>query len=461
LKPDRSSSKISLAMEKSKSASQARSDLMRIFAAAVAAVAPDRVIARALEGGIPEFQDVPAIVSEAPAIKLLAVGKAAIGMAASAHARTGTKLVEGLIIAPMPPAGTIVPPGFRLITAAHPLPDGSSEVAGRSALEFVSGVGSGELLLLLLSGGASALMCAPPPGITLADKIAVTASLLRSGATIGELNTVRKHLSEVKGGGLLRRLRPDIGLLSLILSDVPGNDLATIGSGPTVADPTSFADAIGVLKRRKLWGRTPEAVRDRLERGNAGAIAETMKVGDEVLARAENVIVGDNAMALEAAGEAALALGYTVQRWQDFGYHLNRDAETVGRDLALHLRGVSSERVCVIAGGEPVVTVRGNGRGGRAQHCALATAIGLDGGDPKAHLCALFAGTDGIDGPTDAAGAIITPTTVARGREARLDAPTFLARNDAYAYFKALGDLLIIGATGTNVADIFVGLVGY
>jgi glycerate 2-kinase len=441
--------------------SQARSDLMRIFAAAVSAVAPDRVIARALEGGIPGHRDVPAIVAQAPAIKLLAVGKAAIGMATEAHAQLGAKIAEGLIIAPAPQPAGIMPAGFHLITAAHPLPDASSEVAGHRAVKFVADIVPGELFLFLLSGGASALMCAPAPGITLADKIAVTAAVMRSGASINELNTVRKHLSAVKGGGLLRHLQRDVSLLGLILSDVPGNDLATIGSGPTTADPTSFADAIGVLKRRKLWGRAPEPIRDRLERGNAGAIAETIKPDDDALSRGRNVIVGDNAMAQEAAAAAAIALGYTVERWQDFGRDLNGDAETIGRELAVHLRGISRERICVIAGGEPVVNVSGNGLGGRAQHCALATAIGLDGSDSHARICVLFAGTDGIDGPTDAAGAIVTPTTVARGREAHLDAPASLAHTDAYAYFKALGDLLIIGATGTNVTDIFVGLVNY
>ena len=444
-------------MGDSKSVSQARSELMRIFAAAVAAVAPDRVIARALEGEVSGHQNVPVIVAQATAIKLLAVGKAAIGMAAAAHARIGAKFADGLIIAPTPRSTAIVPAGFRLITASHPLPDASSEAAGNLALEFVAHMAPGELLLFLLSGGASALLCAPAPGIALADKIAVTAALMRSGATIGGLNTLRKHLSDVKGGGLLRRLTPNVGVLSLILSDVPGNDLATIGSGPTVADPTTFADAIGVLKRRRLWGRTPESIRDRLERGNAGAIGETMKADDPALTRVRNIIVGDNAIAQEAAADAAVALGYAVERGRD----LNGDAEMIGRDLAAHLREITRKGVCVIAGGEPVVTVRGDGRGGRAQHCALAAAIGLDGGHPKTRVCALFGGTDGIDGPTDAAGAIATPATVARGREAHLDAPTFLARNDAYPYFKALGDLIIVGPTGTNVTDIFVGLANY
>ncbi|HVN89839.1 MAG TPA: DUF4147 domain-containing protein [Candidatus Binataceae bacterium] len=438
-------------------ASRARSDLIRIFASAVASVDPRRVVARALSGSIPDHSEIKALLEEAPRIKVLAVGKAAIGMATQARTGLGPRITGGLIISPAPLGGTSLPAGFRQITASHPLPDASSEEAGRAALDLADRVEDSEILLFLLSGGASALMCAPAEGIGLADKIAVTSSLMRSGASIREINTVRKHLSAIKGGGLLRRLNGSSRMLSLILSDVPGDDLATIGSGPTVADPTSFVDAIGVLKRRKLWGRTPEAVRERLERGNAGELAETLKSGDPAAGRVINAIIGNNATAQDVATEAARALGYTVERWGN----LNRDAETVGRDFATYIGGITEERVCVIAGGEPVVTVRGSGRGGRAQHCALATAIGLDSGNRDARICALFAGTDGIDGPTDAAGAIISPATVERGREAKLDAATTLAHNDAYPYFKGLGDLLVTGPTGTNVTDLFIGLINY
>ena len=444
-------------MAGSNNQSRARSDLVRIFAAAVAAVAPERVVVRALNGAIPGHEDIPTMLEAARRLSLLAVGKAAVGMAAQAHLQLRAKIDDALIIAPPLPPGLTPPAQFRLITAAHPLPDASSEAAGQAALEFAGRAESGDLILLLLSGGASALMCAPASGITLADKIAVTTFVMRSGASIRELNTVRKHLSAVKGGGLLRQLNHGARMVSLILSDVPADDLATIASGPTVADPTTFADAIAVLKRRKVWGRTPEAVRERLELGNAGQLEETLKRDDPALARSRNLIIGNNVMAQEAAADAARVLGYTVKRWGD----LSHDAATIGRDLATHLSALKEDRICVIAGGEPTVTVIGGGRGGRAQHCALTTAIGLDAANPDARICALFAGTDGIDGPTDAAGAFVTPATVSRGREARLDARATLARNDSYTYFKALGDLLITGPTGTNVTDLFVGLVNY
>ena len=434
-----------------------RSDLLRIYAAAIAAVAPGRLIGRALAGAIDP--DIPAAIEKAARIRLLAVGKAALGMATAARQRLGAKVHDALAVTPVPgpcePSTGLSMADLRVMVAAHPLPDASSVAAGRAALEFVARAGAGDLVLLLLSGGASALMAAPAPGIQLADKVALSSALMRAGASIGELNTVRKHLSVVKGGGLLRALNEDARMLSLILSDVPGNDLATIGSGPAVADPTTFADAISVLKRRKLWGRTPEAVRDRFERGAANEIRETMKRGDPALSRSISVVVGDNALALQGATEAADAAGYAVERRGD----LSGPAERICPALATHLSELNHSRVCAIAGGEPQVTVRGQGRGGRAQHCALLLAVELAQRATSSEICALFAGTDGIDGPTDAAGAIITSTTVRRAQEARLDAQAALERSDSYSLFQALGDLIITGPTGTNVMDIFVGLV--
>jgi glycerate-2-kinase len=432
-----------------------RSDLLRIFAAAIASVAPERVIERAFDGAA--SPEVHAAIEQSSRIYLLAVGKAALGMAVAARNRLGSKIHESLVVVPAPfdPSSNPSSETLRVMAAAHPLPDASSVTAGRAALDFVGRACAGDLVLLLLSGGASALMTAPASAIQLADKIALSSTLMRAGASIGELNTVRKHLSAVKGGGLLRALNPEAKMLSLILSDVPGNDLSTIGSGPTVGDPTTFADAIAVLKRRKLWGRAPEAVRDRFERGAAGEILETVKRGDPALSRSISVVVGDNAIALDAAAEAANAVGYAVERWSD----LSGPAERICPALAARLSELDQSRVCVIVGGEPLVTVRGNGRGGRAQHCALTLAVALARRAPNFEICAMFAGTDGVDGPTDAAGAIVTSTTVRRAQEARLDPQAALERSDSYSFFQSLGDLIITGPTGTNVMDIFVGLV--
>jgi len=449
------------------SQSRARADLIRIYAAAVAAADPRRVVARALGGEIAGAAAIARQVAESRAIRLLAVGKAARGMAAEAERWCGDRLIDGLVIAPpaeesarsatavadaMATAGRM-----RVMVAAHPLPDATSAAAGRAALEFAARAAPGELFVLALSGGASSLMVAGAGAVTLEDKNAIAAALMRAGATIREINVVRRHLSALKGGGLLRAIAPAVAIVNLILSDVAGNDLATIGSGPAAADPSTYTDAIAVLKRRGLWGRAPEHVRDHLECGAAGEFVETLKPGDSALARVASVIAGDNRLAREAAAGAAGALGYRVELWGE----LKGEANDAGRALADYAGAVAGDRVCVLAGGEPVVTVKGGGRGGRAQQCALAMAIALDATARDRRIVGLFAGTDGIDGPTDAAGAIVTPASVARGAEARADAAASLMRNDAYNFFQALGDLVITGPTGTNVADLFVGLVNY
>ncbi|MGH7986726.1 MAG: glycerate kinase type-2 family protein, partial [Candidatus Binataceae bacterium] len=397
--------------------------------------------------------------------RVLAVGKAALGMAAELADRLSDRLRAGLVIVPGPGLDTVDPTTeatsavwsrIALLHAAHPIPDASSEMAGRAALNFARATASDELLVLALSGGASALMTVPADGITLADKAALSLALMRSGANIHELNAVRKHLSVIKGGGLLRAM-PGVRVAALVLSDVPGNDLDTIGSGPAAGDPTTFADAVVVLKRRGLWGRAPESARDRLERGVAGEIEETLKPGDARFERVITMIVGDNRMAVDAAAEAAAGLGYCVMRARD----LHGEADELGARLAAQACAIAQPRVCMVAGGEPVVTVRGAGAGGRAQQCALAMALELARGGAGRRIMALFAGTDGIDGPTDAAGAIVTPETIVRASEAGFDAQAMLRRNDSYPLFKALGDALLLGSTGTNVADVFIALINF
>jgi glycerate 2-kinase len=258
----------------------------------------------------------------------------------------------------------------------------------------------------------------------------------------------------VKGGRLLRHCG-GARVLGLIISDVPGNDLATIGSGLTAGDSSSAGDAIAVMKRRGVWGRAPEPVRGFLE--GAGESDATVKTGDPILERVTNVIIGDGDLALEGAERGAAALGYHAQRWKP----MRGEANDAGRTIAEHLCEITSERVCVVAGGETVVTVRGGGKGGRAQQCALAMGIELSDRAAGRRIAALVAGTDGIDGPTDAAGAFASPRTVADGDRARVSAATALTRNDSYNFFKATGGLFVTGPTGTNVSDLFVGLVNY
>jgi glycerate 2-kinase len=440
--------------------SQVRSDLMRIFAAAVAAVEPRRIVADAFEGQVPGSHDLPAIVEKAPRVHLLAAGKAAMGMALAGRELIGAKLRDTLVIVPGPVNDNLDStstglPHFCVMAAAHPIPNELSEAAARAALQFVAGAQRGDLIVLMLSGGASALMALPLKGLTLAAKVATTSALMNAGASISELNTVRRHLSAIKGGRLLRS--SDANFITLILSDVPGNDLATIGSGPTAADPTTYSNAVAILKHCRVWGRAPEIVRDYLERGAAGELDETLKQHDSALGRVRNIIIADNRTATEAAAQAATALNYNVVRGRD----LNGDANDAGSALGTFMCGLKSERTCVIAGGETSVSVRGNGKGGRSQQAALAAAFELVKLGAEGRVAALFAGTDGIDGPTNAAGAIVTPTTLMRAAEGGLDPKSALDHNDCYNFFKALGDLVIIGPTGTNVADVFFGLVNY
>jgi glycerate 2-kinase len=435
----------------------ARADLEKIFRAAIVAVDPARLVGRAMDGESPGTEQVPDSIANASRVFLLAIGKAAASMAAEIERRIGAKIVDAIAVVPKSAAQTTPAASkVRVFPSAHPIPDDSSEAAAWAACEMLRALAPDDLLIVALSGGASAMFTMPADSIPLADKIAINQALLKAGASIRELNVVRKHLSAVKGGRLLRRCGC-ARVLGLILSDVPGNDLATIGSGLTAADWSSFADAVAVLKRRNVWGRAPESVREYLERAVAGEFADTIKSNDPVLERVTNLIIGDNSLALDGADRAAAALGYRPHRWKE----LHGEANEVGRALAEYLCEVTDERVCVIAGGEPVVTVRGGGRGGRAQQCALAMSIELARIAPGWRIAALFAGTDGVDGPTDAAGGFASPGSVERGIRAGLSAEMAATRNDAYNFLKVTGDLFITGATGTNVSDVFIALVNY
>ncbi len=430
---------------------QARADLVRIFRAALDAVEPAALTAMALRGTLAGAEAAPDIVAAARRIFVLAVGKAASRMMAAVEEHLPGRIADAIAVVTV---ADVAAGGLRIARnyfASHPLPDASSVDAAKAAIAMLETLGADDLLIVLLSGGASAMLAAPAAPITLEDKVAVSAALLRVRASIGEINAVRKHLS---GGQLLRHCN-GARVMSLILSDVRGNDLATIGSGITAADSTSFEDARAVLVRYSLWGRTPEPVRDYLEAGAAGEFPETVKAGNAVLERVTNIIIGDNVRALAGAAEAARALGYQVDRWRE----LYGEAVDLGRALGAHISALTGKRRCVLAGGEPVVTVRGAGRGGRAQELALSLAIELDRLAPQARIAALCAATDGTDGPTDAAGGFATPQTVARARAAGLDAQQSLARNNSHPLLRACDDLFQTGPTGTNVTDIFIALV--
>jgi glycerate 2-kinase len=337
------------------------------------------------------------------------------------------------------------------------VPGAESERAGRRALALAETMNAGESLLLLLSGGGSAIMAVPAEGITLDDKRRTTDRLLQAGAEIHALNTVRKHISAVKGGALAAAASGEFRTLAI--SDVVGDDLSVIASGPGVPDASRFEDAVAVLQRFGGLDAYPPAVAARLMAGVRGDVRETPKPGDARLARATARVIGGRGDAMDGAAREAAARGYEVLRW---------DEPIVGEARAAslsHLRAVvarANDRrrpACVISSGETTVRVTGHGKGGRNQEFALAAAI------PAASLgvpiAIVSAGTDGIDGPTDAAGALVDSSTLARARAAGLGSPdAFLANNDAYAFFQPLGDLLITGPTDTNVGDLQVVLFG-
>ena len=391
-------------------------------------------------------------------VAIVAVGKAAVPMARAAEEVLGDRLTLGLAVstAEEGPLDRV-----RLLSASHPVPDARGRAAAAEVEALVRDLGRDDLLLVLLSGGASALLPSPAAGITLEDKARTTSLLLRAGATIHETNAVRKHLSRLKGGGLARAAAP-ARVVTLVLSDVVGDDLSTIASGPTVPDPTTFGDALSVLRRRGVLEHVPASVHERLLAGARGEIPETPKPGEAALRRVATRIVGSNRMSVEAAAREARRQGL---RQLVLTTRLEGEAREAARVLVAVLREcVASARpaappVCLLAGGETTVTVCGDGQGGRNQELAVAAAQALDGFPVPAVVACLA--TDGVDGASDAAGGIADDTTVARAASLGLaPASAFLAASDTRNYLGPLGDLVVTGPTGTNVVDLVILLAG-
>jgi glycerate 2-kinase len=295
--------------------------LEHIYRAAIAGAQPEGLVACAIDASNPSARRLLETLAPARSLYLVAAGKAAAGMTAALLSHFGPRLRDGVTIVPKG-GGHIDLPGVRCFSAGHPLPDVISLEAASAVRAMLARVTEHDAVLVALSGGASSLMVMPAEGLTLADKLAANEVLLRSGASIQEINAVRKHLSAFKGGGLLRYVK-GAPVISLILSDVLGDDLATIASGPTAADPTTFADAIAVLKRHDIWDRVPERIRDHLEKGAAGEINETIKVGDPALARVMNVVIGNNQTALNAASRVIESSGFSISRWHELKGDVN------------------------------------------------------------------------------------------------------------------------------------------
>ncbi|HDZ72537.1 MAG TPA: glycerate kinase [Aurantimonas coralicida] len=422
-----------------------RDDLTAIFERAVAVAHPSTILAAHLPK--------PPVGR----IVILAAGKAAASMAAAAVAHyRGTHGVpdSGLTGIAVTRDGYALDAGpIPVVEAGHPLPNENGLAATAKVLELAEAAGKDDLVLALISGGGSANWLLPADGVSLADKQAVTRALLRSGAGIGEINCVRKHLSKIKGGRLAKACG-DARLLTLAISDVPGDDPSVIASGPTVPDPTTLAEARAIIAKRGI--DLPPSCRAALE----DPANESPKPGDPIFAASEYRTIATPAASLEAAESAATALGYTVH---SLGADVEGEARDVARQharlaLAAKARG---ERLAILSGGELTVTIRGEGRGGPNQEYALALGVALDG---EPGIAALSGDTDGTDGGTglssDPAGAFVLPDTLARAKAAGLDAERALADNDSTGFFEALGDLFAPGPTHTNVNDCRIILVG-
>ncbi|MFC1511955.1 glycerate kinase, partial [Candidatus Latescibacterota bacterium] len=342
---------------------------------------------------------------------------------------------------------------------SHPVPDERGVEGTRKIIDILEQADKQTLVICVLSGGGSALMPAPAEGISLAEKQEVTKLLLAAGADIVEINTIRKHMSLIKGGGMARYAFP-AALHMLILSDVIGDPLDSIASGPAVADPGTFADCIEICMRYSILDKLPENVRSRFENGAAGKIPDTPKSGDKFLETAVNMLIGNNRMSVTAAEETAKKHGFNTLVLSSY---FQGEAAQLGNffsAIAFEIEKTGDPipaPACIIGGGETTVTIRGTGMGGRNQEMALAAAMWLDG---KKNVAFLSGGTDGTDGPTDAAGGVVDGDTVARLTEKGLSAEAYIANNDSYNCLKAVNGLIMTGPTGTNVMDIQILLVG-
>lgn len=415
-----------------------------IFRAALAAADPVDATARQLRRVKPErFRD----------IYVIGAGKAGASMALAAERVLGRRIAGGLINVKYGHLARLR--RIELNECGHPVPDERGVEGAARIAAIAERAGEEDLVVCLISGGGSALLPLPAEPITLAQKQETTKLLLASGANIHEINAVRKHISRIKGGQLARLAYPAT-VLSLLLSDVIGDNLDVIGSGPTAPDASTFSGAWAILEKYGICGRVPAAVRERLERGVRGEIPETPKAGDPAFARTGNRIVGSNRLAVDAAAKRAKELGFRTLVLSTFIEGETRDVArmhgAIAREIVRAGRPVKPP-ACLITGGETTVTLRGNGLGGRNQEFVLAAAMEIAG---LPDTVVFSAGTDGTDGPTDAAGAIADGRTLARAP----DAAAFLANNDSYHYFERLGDLVVTGPTNTNVMDVRIVLVG-
>jgi glycerate 2-kinase len=439
-----------------------------IFEAGIRAVAPEACVARhlTLSGSRLRAGNMDLDLDRIRHIFIAGAGKASAAMARQVETLLGPRVHDKIVLGPHIHDGVVVTKyghslplaHCRMMEAGHPVPDAGGVAGAAALLDMVSRAGPDDLVLCLISGGASALTPAPADGITLADKQDTTRLLLGCGATIHEINTIRKHLSRIKGGQVCAAAN-GARVVSLILSDVVGDDLDIIGSGMTAPDTGHFRDCRAILVRRRIWDRVPEAVRNRIAAGIDGRIPDTPKPGDPIFSRVTNLVVGSLSDALSAAADEAERQGYTPLVLSSMIQGEAREAAKVLCAIAREVRESARPAkppACLLSGGETTVTLKGNGKGGRNMELALAGALALAG---TQGILLLSAGTDGTDGPTDAAGAFAGGDTVSQAAAQGLSAESHLVENNSYHFFKALDDLLITGPTRTNVMDMQILLV--
>jgi glycerate 2-kinase len=421
-----------------------RSQALSIFKAALRAADPADAVVRYLKKrDLARFRR----------IYVVGAGKAGASMARAAESVLGRRITAGLVNVKDGHLAKVR--RIELNECGHPVPDERGVEGSKRIAAIAEAAEAGDLVLCLISGGASALLPLPAAPITLAEKQEVTRLLLQSGANIHEINAVRKHISRIKGGQLARLAAP-ADVEALLLSDVIGDDLDVIGSGPAAPDASTFASAVAILRRFGIWKRTPRAMCERLESGTRGEIPETPEPADPIFQNVRNIVIGSNRLALDAAARKARELGFRTLILASGIQGETRDVARMHAAIAREILEAGNPLkppACIITGGETTVTIKGDGLGGRNQEFVLAAAVDIAGLE---NVVVFSAGTDGTDGPTDAAGAIADGDTLRRAP----DALRYLAANDSYHYFQPLGDLVITGPTNTNVMDVRIVLVG-
>lgn len=437
--------------------SQTQKNIKAIYTEALKAVSPESLIEESLEleGSELSIFGERIDLKQFKRIFMCAIGKAAPYLSQAVYKRMKSFIERGIVIYSPPQPFTI--PGISFFPASHPLPDETSLLAAERVLRFVREMNEKDLLLMIISGGGSSQISLPVEGLNLQDKKKVIRMLLEAGADIRELNTVRKHLSKIKGGRLAQAAYP-ASIINLIVSDVIGNDLEVIASGPTHWDSSTFKDACLVLKKYGLWKKVSGQVRCIIEKGMAGQIEETLKKESPVFSKVKSFVIGDNLKALEKAAEKAKQLGFRTFLVSSSDRGEAREAAKRYASLAYSLaagKKIFSAPLCLISGGELTVKVRGKGRGGRNQEFVLAFLLEMEKIAPEfKNWLVISLGTDGIDGPTDAAGAWADGFTLKRAENLSLNPLKFLENNDSYSFFKQLEQLLITGPTQTNVMDL-------